>query len=73
METVEALTLDTTWQFQLWSESEQAWNWYSQAEYRTEEACHEAAETVYGGAFKGTPGCALHRIVRHDRTIVSFG
>ncbi len=59
----DAFTLDTTWQFQLQSRDGE-WNWYSQAEYRTEEACREQAKQVYGG---GLP----YRLIRHDRVIVA--
>jgi len=55
-------TLDTTWQFQLRVNGD--WHWHSQVEYRTEAACREAAEQVYGG------GCE-YRLVRHERSIVA--
>jgi hypothetical protein len=57
----DVFTTDTTWQFQLWSNGQ--WNWHSQAEYRAEQACREAAEQVYGGGL-------AYRLIRHDRTIV---
>lgn len=56
-------TLDTTWQFQLLA-SDGGWNWYSQAEYRTEQGCHEAAQAVYGGGM-------TYRLIRHDRVVVA--
>ena len=55
------LTMETSWQFQLLINGQ--WSWYSQVEYRTEEACREAANRVYGGGLK-------YRLIRHDRTIV---
>lgn len=58
----DVFTIETTWQFQLLGPSGQ-WNWYSQAEYRTEQACRAAAQLVYGGGLK-------YRLIRHDRTVV---
>ncbi len=56
----EPMTLDTTWQFQLLVAGN--WEWYSQAEYRTEADCRAAASRVYGGTVE-------YRIIRHARMI----
>jgi len=66
MLTATAMTLETTYAFQL-RHDDGSWSWYSQAEYTSAEGCKEQLAVIYGGAFAAPD---RHRIVKIERTVI---